>query len=136
MQSAPKAGFSYLVEQLKRPSSSHVFILEGEPAECAQLASEIASHLGREIHTVSKNGDWNSTIAAITPSAQSSSILFFDEADALFGKRTTVNDSHDRYANLAAAFQGLIFLGVGKSYLLPTAFTQCAKTIMVHNYWS
>jgi len=26
-------------------------------------------------------------------------ILFFDEADALFGKRTEVNDSHDRYAN-------------------------------------
>jgi len=26
-------------------------------------------------------------------------ILFFDEADALFGKRTRVNDSHDRYAN-------------------------------------
>ena len=27
-------------------------------------------------------------------------ILFFDEADALFGKRTNVTDSHDRYANL------------------------------------
>jgi len=26
-------------------------------------------------------------------------ILFFDEADALFGKRTAVTDSHDRYAN-------------------------------------
>jgi len=28
------------------------------------------------------------------------SILFFDEADALFGKRTEVRDSHDRYANM------------------------------------
>ena len=27
-------------------------------------------------------------------------ILFFDEADALFGKRTEVKDSHDRYANI------------------------------------
>ena len=27
-------------------------------------------------------------------------ILFFDEADALFGKRTKVNDAHDRYANI------------------------------------
>ena len=26
-------------------------------------------------------------------------ILFFDEADSLFGKRTAVKDSHDRYAN-------------------------------------
>ena len=27
-------------------------------------------------------------------------LLFFDEADALFGKRTDVEDAHDRYANL------------------------------------
>jgi ATP-dependent 26S proteasome regulatory subunit len=27
-------------------------------------------------------------------------ILFFDEADALFGKRTEVKDGHDRFANL------------------------------------
>lgn len=26
-------------------------------------------------------------------------ILFFDEADALFGKRTNVRDAHDKYAN-------------------------------------
>jgi SpoVK/Ycf46/Vps4 family AAA+-type ATPase len=28
------------------------------------------------------------------------SLLFFDEADALFGKRTKIKDSHDRYANI------------------------------------
>lgn len=31
-------------------------------------------------------------------------LLFFDEADALFAKRTAVRDSHDRYANVSAAF--------------------------------
>ena len=31
---------------------------------------------------------------------QSGAILFFDEADALFGKRTEVKDSHDRYADI------------------------------------
>ena len=31
-------------------------------------------------------------------------LLFFDEADALFGKRTQVSDAHDRYANLETAF--------------------------------
>jgi predicted AAA+ superfamily ATPase len=49
----------------------------------------------------------------------SSAILFFDEADALFGKRSEVKDSHDRYTNLALNFlydcvknfQGLIILG-------------------------
>lgn len=31
-------------------------------------------------------------------------LLFFDEADALFAKRTAVKDSHDKYANVSAAF--------------------------------
>jgi len=30
--------------------------------------------------------------------------LLFDEADALFGKRTGVSDSHDRYANLETSY--------------------------------
>ncbi len=51
----------------------------------------------------------------------SGAILFFDEADALFGKRTEVKDSHDRYANLEASTMGkrlaerpeLVLVGVG-----------------------
>jgi hypothetical protein len=31
-------------------------------------------------------------------------ILFFDEADALFGKRSKVNDAHDKYANLETSY--------------------------------
>jgi SpoVK/Ycf46/Vps4 family AAA+-type ATPase len=31
---------------------------------------------------------------------KSNAILFFDEADALFGKRSEVKDSHDRYSNI------------------------------------
>jgi hypothetical protein len=31
-------------------------------------------------------------------------VLFFDEADALFGKRTEVKDSHDRYANIEVSY--------------------------------
>jgi DNA polymerase III delta prime subunit len=34
----------------------------------------------------------------------SSAVLFFDEADALFGKRSEVKDAHDRFANLEVAF--------------------------------
>ncbi|HBV97838.1 MAG: hypothetical protein JL50_02645 [Peptococcaceae bacterium BICA1-7] len=34
----------------------------------------------------------------------SNAILFFDETDALFGKRSEVKDSHDRYANIETAF--------------------------------
>jgi len=45
-------------------------------------------------------------------------VLFFDEADALFGKRSKVKDSHDRYANLETSYllkrfqnyKGIMFL--------------------------
>lgn len=36
--------------------------------------------------------------------AMGSFLLFFDEADALFGKRSEVRDSHDRYANVVIAY--------------------------------
>jgi len=36
--------------------------------------------------------------------ASADAILFFDEADALFGKRSEVRDSHDRYANLEISY--------------------------------
>src|SRR6185503_16886302 len=39
-----------------------------------------------------------------TEAETSNAILFFDEADALFGRRSEVRDSHDRYANLEVAF--------------------------------
>lgn len=35
---------------------------------------------------------------------QGGAILLFDEADALFGKRTNVRDSHDRYANIEVSY--------------------------------
>ncbi len=35
---------------------------------------------------------------------QANAILFFDEADALFGKRSEVRDAHDRYANIEVAY--------------------------------
>lgn len=60
----------------------------------------------------------------------SSAILFFDEADALFGKRSEVKDSHDRYANSALnflhdcvkKFQGLIILACIRHHPLDSTF--------------
>ncbi len=40
----------------------------------------------------------------LAQAVDTSSILFFDEADALFGKRTEVRDAHDRYANQEVAY--------------------------------
>ena len=45
-------------------------------------------------------GETEKNLAQLFSSAEDKSwILFFDEADALFGKRSNVKDSHDRYAN-------------------------------------
>jgi hypothetical protein len=57
-------------------------------------------------------------------------ILFFDEADALFGKRSEVKDSHDRYANIEInyllqmmeAYQGLAILATNDEEKLDKAF--------------
>jgi len=39
-----------------------------------------------------------------TTAENANAILFFDEADALFGKRSEVRDSHDRYANIEISY--------------------------------
>jgi SpoVK/Ycf46/Vps4 family AAA+-type ATPase len=60
----------------------------------------------------------------------SGAILLFDEADALFGKRTEVKDSHDRYANLEVsyllqrmeAYRGLAVLTTNMRHAIDAAF--------------
>jgi AAA+ superfamily predicted ATPase len=50
-------------------------------------------------------GDTEKNLEGIFDEAQlSNAILFFDEADAIFGKRTEVKDSHDRHANVETAY--------------------------------
>ena len=59
-------------------------------------------------------------------------ILLFDEADALFGKRSEVHDSHDRYANLEISyllqkmeeFEGVAILSTNLQKNLDDAFTR------------
>lgn len=61
---------------------------------------------------------------------ESGAILFFDEADALFGKRSEVRDSHDRYANIEINYllqrmedyRGLAILATNRKSLLDQAF--------------
>jgi SpoVK/Ycf46/Vps4 family AAA+-type ATPase len=50
-------------------------------------------------------GETEKNLSTIFAEAETSnSILFFDEADALFGKRSEVKDAHDRYANIETAY--------------------------------
>jgi SpoVK/Ycf46/Vps4 family AAA+-type ATPase len=89
-------------------------------------AQAIASQLGVPLYrielaaVVSKYiGETEKNLNRIFETAESPNVvLFFDEADALFGKRTDVKDSHDRYANIDVnyllqrieAFEGLVIL--------------------------
>jgi SpoVK/Ycf46/Vps4 family AAA+-type ATPase len=43
-------------------------------------------------------------MSVFTEASRKGWILFFDEADALFGKRTAVKDAHDRYANMEVSY--------------------------------
>jgi hypothetical protein len=50
-------------------------------------------------------GETEKNLAAAFDQAEGTgAVLFFDEADALFGKRTEVGDAHDRYANIESAY--------------------------------
>ena len=65
-------------------------------------------------------------------------ILFFDEADALFGKRTEVKDAHDRYANLEISyllermerFKGLAILATNRKKDLDEAFLRRLRYVI------
>lgn len=65
-------------------------------------------------------------------------ILLFDEADALFGKRSEVKDSHDRYANIEInyllqrmeSYRGLAILATNMRSALDTAFTRRLRFIV------
>ncbi|MBB5470986.1 tetratricopeptide (TPR) repeat protein [Paraburkholderia sp. CI2] len=65
-------------------------------------------------------------------------ILFFDEADALFGKRSEVKDSHDRYANIEInyllqrmeAYRGLAILATNLKSALDQAFLRRLRFIV------
>jgi len=69
---------------------------------------------------------------------QSGALLLFDEADALFGKRLQVNDSKDRYANMATsyllqrmeAFQGLTILTTNFKQALDQAFMRRFRFVL------
>jgi hypothetical protein len=60
---------------------------------------DLATVVSKYIGETEKNLD-----RIFTAATGSNAILFFDEADALFGKRSEVRDAHDRYANIEVAY--------------------------------
>ncbi len=77
------------------------------------MAAEImAGELGLDLYKIDLStvvskyiGETEKNLARIFAEAETSNaILFFDEADALFGKRSEIRDAHDRYANIEISY--------------------------------
>ncbi|MDD5462504.1 MAG: ATP-binding protein [Methylococcales bacterium] len=75
-------------------------------------ADILAGELGLDLYKIDLStvvskyiGETEKNLSKIFTEAEASNaILFFDEADALFGKRSEVKDSHDRYANIETGY--------------------------------
>ena len=81
-------------------------------AQAAATAEALARETGLELYRIDLSQIVSKYIAETERNLdrlfesveQRGAILFFDEADALFGERTTVKDSHDRYANIEPSY--------------------------------
>src|SRR5262249_28077124 len=85
----------------------------GPPGTGKTLSASLIAHaLGLELfridlaRVVSKYiGETEKNLDRVFRAAhRSNAVLFFDEADALFGKRTEVKDAHDRHANVETSY--------------------------------
>jgi SpoVK/Ycf46/Vps4 family AAA+-type ATPase len=105
------------------------------------MAAEImARELGLDLYKIDLSmvvskyiGETEKNLSAIFREGKdSNAILFFDEADALFGKRSEVKDAHDRYANLETAYllqkmdehEGIVILATNLRNNMDEAFTR------------
>ncbi len=101
-------------------------------------ASLLGKHTGRDVYRIDLSmvvsrfiGETEKNLAILFDKAENKDwILFFDEADALFGKRTSVRDAHDKYANQEVAyllqkienFEGLVILASNLKSNIDDAF--------------
>jgi len=113
----------------------------GAPGTGKTMAAEaVAAELGLPLFRVDLSqvvnkyvGETEKNLKQIFDAAEASDVvLFFDEADALFGKRTEVKDAHDRFANIEISyllermerFKGLAILATNRRKDLDEAFTR------------
>lgn len=113
----------------KTMSASLLGKLTGRDVYCVDLSMVVSKYIGETEKNLSRVFD----------SAEGKGwILFFDEADALFGKRTGINDSHDRYANQEIAYllqrvedyNGLVVLSTNLKSNLDDAFARRFQSVI------
>jgi ATP-dependent 26S proteasome regulatory subunit len=122
-------------------------LFSGPPGTGKTLAAEvIANALGLDCYKIDLSGlvskyigETEKNLSKIFQEAETSNaILFFDEADALFGKRTEVSDAHDRYANIETSFllqkmeeyEGVVILATNLRDNMDEAFTRRIRFIV------
>ncbi len=97
----------------RRGSRGVRLLLVGPPGTGKTLSAEVlACELGVDLLVVDVSrvvskwiGETEKNLAEVFDAAErSQAVVLFDEADALYGKRTEVSDAHDRYANLETAY--------------------------------
>jgi hypothetical protein len=111
------------------------------------LAAEVlANELGLSLYRIDLSavvskyiGETEKNLRRMFDAAEEgAAVLFFDEADALFGKRSEVKDSHDRYANIEInyllqrmeAYRGLAILATNMKRALDQAFMRRLRFII------
>ncbi|WP_188307686.1 ATP-binding protein, partial [Streptomyces sp. CBMA123] len=118
-----------------------IALFAGESGTGKTMSAEVvAAELGMELYVVDLStvvdkyvGETEKNLERIfTEAAQVNGVLLFDEADALFGKRSQVKDAHDRHANVETAyllqrmesFAGIALLTTNLRANLDEAFTR------------
>jgi SpoVK/Ycf46/Vps4 family AAA+-type ATPase len=96
-----------------KASVARPILLTGQSrAELRTFGVALAAELDRDLYCVDLSrvagkfiGETEKNLARVFAVAEATeAVLFFDEADALFAKRTKVKDSHDRYANQEVSY--------------------------------
>ena len=122
-------------------------LFAGPPGTGKTMAAEvIAGDLGVDLYKIDLSsvvskyiGETEKNLERIfTAALQANACLLFDEADAIFGKRSEVRDSHDRYANLEVSYllqrmeeyDGLAILTTNRRDHLDDAFTRRLQFIV------
>ncbi|QHI35479.1 ATP-dependent zinc metalloprotease FtsH [Kordia antarctica] len=109
-------------------------------------ASLMGKHTGKEVYRIDLSlviskyiGETEKNLSQLFNKAKNKNwILFFDEADAIFGKRTGVRDAHDKYANQEVSFllqrielhDGLVILASNYRSNIDKAFTRRFQSII------